>query len=508
MRGISQDANPTYVQEAFGASMLDFTRSSTPENVYAAPGSVSAVGHSQGLDIEAVGKFGATTLSGESVASGSDENMDVSVCRWAQHLAAVGRDNGFIVDSGSPGLTCFSHMCRLAGVSVPPNVVSVEQLDEDVAHQLEHCGRYHVLLVAYSRTSKLNHVELVSSATSTFKSFVQPVGIKSGCSYTLSVTSMQHFFQLNSEWYHFKFYASGESGFGGLDEDTDTVLPAAETVPQPATSTFGGAFPDSSGLSFATARPGPGSNVRPPAVSAPASVVDDTILSGGANQNGGAVRSRRRVIGARTGPNYGQPNRNYNVTGATMFNNLEEIYQDMISREYVQQIMEELFDRWGLPTDQPATMKFAEDLLLAFLVATTASNKADYNKSYVIPVSGGSGEVEVNFQSLSDILQIGHNVTRRQFSRGLANDQRDYLRREDNIHLLSRVANRINCDPQLAHIGFDGSTHCTGLTTREQVFAKTLESRNLFERDDVIAQGSSERLMQGVSGGVRSVAPR
>lgn len=233
------------------------------------------------------------------------------------------------------------------------------------------------------------------------------------------------------------------------------------------------------------------------------------VRSGGSNVNGGVARRKRRVIKGLAPSATGLPVRkNYLTSTAVMFNNFEELVQDAISREYAQEIKEELFGIWGVPLEQPEAAKYAEDLLHLFLVAVTASNKADYNVSYEIPVKGGTGIVVADFSQLSRLLEYTHLVTRRQFARGLADELRGYLKQPENNQLMPALATRVGCEPLLAYLAFDGSTHCTGMTTREVAFTKTLESRNLFERDDVVAQGASDRLMQGMSGGVRAVAPR
>jgi len=151
-------------------------------------------------------------------------------------------------------------------------------------------------------------------------------------------------------------------------------------------------------------------------------------------------------------------------------------------------------------------MAYAEDLLWLFLIARTASNKADYNAEFEVPCRKGS--VLVNFRTLSLLLSDTHGITRRNFARGVADDLRAYLQREGNQFIVSRISQRAGADPQMGTLCFDGSTNCTGLTSTETAFTKVLEGRNLFERDDVIAEGASGRLFQGMSGGVRSVVPR
>lgn len=239
------------------------------------------------------------------------------------------------------------------------------------------------------------------------------------------------------------------------------------------------------------------------------SVHGDDLLPGGSNVVGGVTRRQRRVIGARSAARLGAyVNKGYRTSQAVLFNNVEEMFQDTVSRDFAQEIIEDLFSKWGVPVEQAESAKYAEDLLWAFLVTTTASNKADYNKQFEVPVRGGGGAVVADFAVFSELLASVYGVTRRQFARGVADDVKAYILQEDNKFLLPLLATRVACDPQMAHLAFDGSTHCSGMTTREIAFTKTLESRNLFERDDVIAQGAGDRLMQGMSGGVRSVVPR
>jgi len=249
---------------------------------------------------------------------------------------------------------------------------------------------------------------------------------------------------------------------------------------------------------------------RSPARVGPESVVGEDVLPGGSNVSGGVTRRKRRAIRGLAQTRLGGPvPKNYATTAAVMFNNIEEMVQDTISREHAQDIVEELFDKWGIPTGQPETVKYAEDMLWTFLIAATASNKADYDRLYEVPVKNGAGGVvAASFSVLSRLLESVHGVTRRQFSRAVADDQRNFIRLDENQFMIPLLATRIGCDPQMAHLAFDGSTHCTGMTSREVAFTKTLESRNLFERDDVLAQGASDKLMQGQQRDVRSVVPR
>jgi len=242
-------------------------------------------------------------------------------------------------------------------------------------------------------------------------------------------------------------------------------------------------------------------------VDRPMSVIGEEVTGGGSNVSAGVVRRKKRVIKGLRGVDYHyNVEKNYRTSGAIMFNNADELFQDMVSRQYAQEIIEEFFDACSVDTTDAQVAKYAEDVLWLFLIATTASNKADYDRQVAVPTKNGS--VELDFSVFSNILQSGHGVTRRNFSRGVANDMRKYLRQPENSHLLPTLATRVGCDPQFAHLAFDGSTHCSGMTSREVSFTKTLEARNLFEDDTVLASGASERLMQGLPAGPRSVVPR
>jgi hypothetical protein len=239
----------------------------------------------------------------------------------------------------------------------------------------------------------------------------------------------------------------------------------------------------------------------------PASVVGEEIGAGGSNVSAGVIRRKKRVIKGLVVAEHGYGvEKNYRTSNAVMFNNAGELFQDMVSRQYAQEIIEEFFDSCGVDVADAQVAKYAEDVLFLFLIATTASNKADYDKQVAVPTK--SGNVELDFAVFSSILQAGHGVTRRNFSRGVANDMRKYLKQPENTYLLPTLATRVGCDPQFAHLAFDGSTHCSGMTSREVSFTKTLESRNLFEDDAVLGSGASDRLMQGLPAGPRSVVPR
>jgi len=239
----------------------------------------------------------------------------------------------------------------------------------------------------------------------------------------------------------------------------------------------------------------------------PMSVVGEDVGAGGSNVSAGVVRRKKRVIKGLVAAEYGNGvEKNYRTSNAVMFNNASELFQDMVSRQHAQEIIEEFFDASGVDVTDAKVAKYAEDVLFLFLIATTASNKADYSRQIAVPTK--NGDIELDFFVFSNILQSGHGVTRRNFARGIANDLRKYLRQPENSHLLPTLATRVGCDPQFAHLAFDGSTHCAGMTSREVSFTKTLESRNLFEDDAVLGSGASDRLMQGLPAGPRSVVPR
>jgi hypothetical protein len=254
------------------------------------------------------------------------------------------------------------------------------------------------------------------------------------------------------------------------------------------------------------------SSKGPQNVPVPRSVVGDDVESG-ENNTGGVARPRRRGIAGKRGPSAAvHVSRNYRVADGVQFNNFQEVFQDSVSPEFAQEILEKAFNVWGLPFNQPAALKFAEDLVFAFIVAVTASDKADYNKIFDVPVEPTSGRtggmvnsVEANMGELSNLLTREYGVTRRQLARGLADRIRMYLSDPENVHVLDDIATKVGCDRQMAGLAFDGSTHCKGMNTKEIQFTKTLENRNLFEREDQMASGASERLLNSLTNGARAV---
>jgi len=236
---------------------------------------------------------------------------------------------------------------------------------------------------------------------------------------------------------------------------------------------------------------------RPPPPAS--SVADEAVGGGSSNISGGVVRRARRKLNPVPTPSYAGTGvaRNYNVVSAVLFNNMQEMTLDAISNDYAQEILEEVFQAWGLPFDNPTIMKYAEDLVFTFLIATTASDKADYNRSYDLPAAPGSGELLADFKLLTDTIVIGHRLTRRQFIRGLADRLRKFVRADENAVLQASIADRAGCQYQYGDLCFDGSTHCAGLNPSERAFVRTLEARNLFESDAVLATGASDKLLTG-----------
>jgi len=239
--------------------------------------------------------------------------------------------------------------------------------------------------------------------------------------------------------------------------------------------------------------------------------VHGDVPSGGSS-TGGVQRPRRRGIKGTKAANVGVPDvRNYKISHGVKFNNLGELYQDSISPDFAQEVIEAVLAKWHVPFDQADATKFCEDLIFGFIVAVSASDKADYNQVFDIPVKpveidGKNVTVlDGDFGILSSTLTREYGITRRQFARGIANRIRAYLMEPENIHLLDDVATKVGCDRAMSTLAFDGSTHCKGLTVKEVQFTKTLENRNLFERDDEIARGASERLLGSMNIGPRAV---
>lgn len=255
-----------------------------------------------------------------------------------------------------------------------------------------------------------------------------------------------------------------------------------------------------------------GDDTRPENTRIPESVHGDDIPSG-FNNTGGVVRPKRRAItGKRNATNSVTVQRNYSVANGVQFNNLSEVFQDALSPEYAQEILEDAFRKWGVPFDQPNALKYSEDLVFAFIVAVSASDKADYNRVFDVPVNpfktadgAVHGSVEASMAVLSSLLTREYGATRRQLARGLADRVRAYLADPENVHVLDDIATKVGCERQMAGLAFDGSTHCRAMNTKEIQFTKTLETRNLFEREDQMASGASERLLNSLTNSARAV---
>jgi len=274
---------------------------------------------------------------------------------------------------------------------------------------------------------------------------------------------------------------------------------------------FGGMHSQTATQAGPQAGPPPGPLPPSPRGEYAQSVRGDDVQSGSEN-TGGVTRPRRRGIkGTSRANTQAAVLRNYPVSAGIQFNNIAEVYQDSVSPEFAQDIMEAVFKMWGVPFDQPKAMKYCEDLVFAFIIAVSASDKANYNIVFDVQVEPTTYRGDVvttldgDFGVLSRALTREYGVTRRQFARGIADRVRRYLAEPENIHVLDDVATKVGCDRAMAYLAFDGSTHCKGMTPREVQFTKTLESRNLFERDDELARGASDRLLNSLTNGIRAV---
>lgn len=388
-----------------------------------------------------------------------------------------------------PVSTCFHRLCAALGVLTPSDACRVVDLRDDVIRSLQSLSKSAKVYYEYTSAESLgNHVSLVSPLVKSARIELAssdglgrgggqiPVGV-------VGVTDFNQFFN-KSNMYSSVMFFSGEGG----DE-----------------AQFGGDLV--SRESFRSRNVRDAGPIPRPADAREQSVSDPNASHGGSNITSGVVRPRRRVVASRSKFNpTGAVVKSYVSSAGVQFNNLNEVFLDAISRDYAQEILEQLFSSWGVEESDPDALKYAEDLVWAFIIATTASNKAAYNKEFDIPHRGKS--VVVNFDVFSRILAEGHGVTRRQFARGVADDMHRYIREPENLHLLPLLASRVGCDPQMAALAFDGSTHCTGLTSAEQSFTRLLESRNLFEDGSLLAEGASQRLMQGMSSGPRSIISR
>jgi len=370
---------------------------------------------------------------------------------------------------------CFQRLCATFGLTVDSSSHSVENLSDSQLLSLRQSQEpYKIYYEYYSQRDPRNHVVAVDKTTNSARIIAKPSdGFSSEyVQKCVGVTSVEQFFNRSNMYRDIEFFADDEApeGFG-----SDT---AAYRVQQQSR------------------RP-----AREP------SIVDNRASSGQANIAGGVKRAKRRVVPSKSkfSPS-GHVAKSYAASAGIMFNNLDEMFQDTMSRDFAQEIIEQVFEHWKVPSDEPAALKYAEDLVWAFFIATTASNKADFDFTFAIPCD--NGEVEADFAVLSRTLADQYGVTRRQFARGVADDMRKFIKDPDNIHLRSKLADRAGCDPQMADLAFDGSTHCTGLTSAQLTFTKMLESRNLFEDEAVLSQGTSGTLMEGIHGKVRSKVQR
>lgn len=417
--------------------------------------------------------------------------------------------------------TCFAKLCRHLGVSVSPDTTSVSQLSSQQLKKLSTDDSVSVGCVVYGKNDTRNHVVPVVHSKSNSVSFSPVLKADAMFGATYAVTSTQGFFNMGGVYANTDFYSSmADFPPSGVDElsshqsgvVTDDRVGGSTVVGGPnarsdVQSQVGGQFGEDSRVASGS-RSFAGDSRIPAGPPPPESIIFESEGAGSNNLTKGVVRAKRRVVRGLVDYEEKQyAKRGYGVSGVTMFNNVDEMFLDTISRDYAQEIVEEFFRVCGIPTDQPSSTQYAEDVLWAFIVARTASNKADYNVAYEVPVKGGTN-AELDFSKLSLLLNEKFGLTRRNFSRGVANDVRGYLMRPENQFVKVRAAQRVGADNQYGALCFDGSTGCTNVTTSELTFCKLLEGRNLYERDDVIAQGASDKIMQGIHGGVRSVVQR
>jgi len=220
----------------------------------------------------------------------------------------------------------------------------------------------------------------------------------------------------------------------------------------------------------------------------------------GVSGNLGLVRQQgpRRVVGttqslASFSPDGGRVfNKSYTVASGLQFNLVDEMMPDSISRDFAQEIVESLFfSSWGISSRDAVAMRKAEDVLFAFLVVRGASPYANYEFSVMI------GESVVELEDLS-VLLLSKEVTRRRFIRALADDLRRFVKEPANGILRGRIVTKLGINSQYVHLGFDGSTHCTGMNRNEVAFTKALESRNLFDDESVRGSLKNSSLLDGV----------
>lgn len=221
---------------------------------------------------------------------------------------------------------------------------------------------------------------------------------------------------------------------------------------------------------------------------------------GGVSGNLGFVRQQgpRRVVGTTqslasfTADGGRACNKSYAVAPGLQFNLVDEMMPDSISRDFAQEIVEALFfSSWGVSSRDAVAMRKAEDVLFAFLVVRGASPYANYEFSVMI------GESVVEMEDLS-VLLASKEVTRRRFIRALADDLRRFIKEPANGILRGRIVTKLGINSQYVHLGFDGSTHCSGMNRNEVAFTKALESRNLFDDESVRGSLKNSSLLDGV----------
>jgi len=419
---------------------------------------------------EAVSEIKAQISAG--VLDIGDEDAESSL--EAEAIKAIAeREGGAMNWSGG----CFSRLCKAFGAEVPHGINTVNSVsDSQLLSMRQSSVGLKVFYQYYTSHDERNHVVAVDKSANSARVATKPAGgfEKDHESVVVGITSAEQFFNRSNMYADVHFFADTEPAVG-----------------------LAGFGADAGGL-----RGTPPRNQR-----RDESIVDDRASSGQANVAGGVKRAKRRVVASKSkfSPS-GHVAKSYAASSGLMFNNLNEMFQDTISREYAQEIIEAVFSHWGIPSDEPDSLKYGEDLICAFFIATTASNKADFD--FTFPVPCHSGEVDADFAVLSRVLAEEYGITRRQFARGIADDMRSYIKDPDNTHLRPKLADRAGCDPQMAVLAFDGSTHCSGLTSAQLTFTKLLESRNLFEDDATLSQGASQTLMEGIHGRVRSKVQR
>lgn len=383
--------------------------------------------------------------------------------------------------------TCLYHVCSQLGYDrVDDKVTRVSDIPEHILLSLRReSNKCKVHYVHYGPDDARNHVQRVPWSTKTSLVSASLLGADDEVvgQQVTAVVNLENFF-LNSpanKVAHIRFFATEDDGFG---KDVEGAFGTSSRRPREETSLFGGRQASRS-----------------------ASVVDDYSSPGRANVSGGVTRAAKRVVRAKAAALPGvMVKKSYVASKSVMFNNLSEMFLDSISREFAQEIIEAVFTAWGIPFGDKDAVKYAEDLIWGFIVAATASNKADYDRTFEVPTA--TGPVDASFQVFSNVLESQFGVSRRQFSRGVSDDIRAYLKEPENLPLLPVLATRAGCENQMADLVFDGSTHCSGMVSTEITFTKLLQARGLFEDESATAVDASARLMQGISTGTRAKVGR